>query len=73
MSDEEASTDAATAEDELRRLGVRNVRVDAVNDGIAWLSAPTEQIGLIAQEPLRTEVVRVVQASGFDRVGIWLS
>lgn len=73
MSDENTLTEAEAAEDELRRLGLCNVRVHCSGDGDAWLEAPAAQISSIAREPLRTEVVRVVLAAGFSRVSIGLS
>lgn len=71
MRNDDNVTDASAAEDELLRLGVHSVRVVAVEDDAALLLAPSTQITAITQEPLRSEVIRVVQGSGFARVGVW--
>jgi len=68
---ENPPAEAEAAEDELRRLGLRDVRVRCL-DGRAWLEAPSAQIASIAREPLRSEVVRVVRSAGFDDVAIGL-
>lgn len=73
MSDDNTLTDAESAEDELRRLGLRDVRVRCCGDGSARLDAPALQISTIAREPLRSEVVRVVQAAGFNQVSLGLN
>lgn len=72
MNEDNTLTEAESAEDELRRLGLRDIRVRCCN-GDAWLDAPADQISSITREPLRGEVVRVVQAAGFTNVGIGLS
>lgn len=70
VNEDNTLTDAESAEDELRRLGLRDVRVRCCSGGDAWLDAPSEQISSISREPLRSEVVRVVQAAGFSRVAL---
>ncbi|UNK70719.1 hypothetical protein [Microbacterium sp. H1-D42] len=72
MNEDNTLTEAESAEDELRRLGLRDIRVRCCG-GDAWLDAPADQISSITREPLRSEVVRVVKAAGFTHVGIGLN
>lgn len=63
----EAHGDLDLAEGELRRLGLTQVGVRRFGDA-AWLELPADQLALIAHDPLRGEVVRALQAAGFNRV-----
>jgi len=57
------------AESELRRLGLRDLRVRHHGD-VARLEIPVEGIAAVASPPLRDEVVRVVRAAGFRFVAL---
>jgi len=57
------------AESELRRLGLRDLRVRHHGD-VARLEVPVEGIAAVATPPLRDEVVRVVRAAGFRFVAL---
>ncbi len=57
------------AESELRRLGLRDLRVRHHGD-VARLEIPVESIAAVASPPLRDEVVRVVRAAGFRFVAL---
>lgn len=64
-----ADADAAAAENELRRLGLLQLRVRSCGD-VAWLELPASQAQLVTRNPLRREVVRAVKAAGFSRVAL---
>ncbi|MWV47780.1 hypothetical protein GRS96_00645 [Rathayibacter sp. VKM Ac-2803] len=68
----EQATQVDVAEYELRRLGLAEVRVLHHGD-LAIIAAPARDLSLIANSPLRGEVLRAVGAAGFDRVALDLS
>lgn len=71
VNEDEMLAETDLAEEELRRLGLIHVRVRA-HGALACLEAPREEISAISDEPLRAEVLRAVQAAGFERVAVHL-
>ncbi|SMH50592.1 hypothetical protein SAMN06295885_3583 [Rathayibacter oskolensis] len=68
----EQATQVDVAEYELRRLGLAEARVLHRGD-LAIIDAPARDLSLIANSPLRGEVLRAVSAAGFAHVALDLS
>jgi PP-loop superfamily ATP-utilizing enzyme len=64
-----AESQVEMAETELRRLGLRNARVQHFGELACVIVSPCD-IPVIAVEPMRSEVVNLIQSAGFSVVAL---
>lgn len=69
VNDDDMLAEAEMAEAELGRLGLGHVRVCAYGE-LACLNVPLKEIPGLAEDPLRSEVLRAVRGAGFERVAV---
>ncbi|MDQ8041078.1 MULTISPECIES: hypothetical protein [Cellulosimicrobium] len=68
----EEAVQVETAESELRRLGLDDLRVHHHGD-LARIEAPSTDLLAVTSEPLRGEVLRAVRSAGFRLVALDLA